>query len=109
MANHSDLPSAGSIFGSSQDSLMCVRISLSQDGFHPRGITPLLMSKELPNGEGFLDFKYEKYVVPYLLSGQGPASPLDCPATDISEFLSTGNELKLLSLGRVEGVGGMPQ
>ena len=39
-------------------------------------------------------------------SGQGPASPLDCPATDILEFLSTGNELKLLSLGRVVVVGG---
>ena len=48
-------------------------------------------------------------MVSYLLSGQGPASPLDCPATDILEFLSTGNELKLLSLGRVAGVGGMPQ
>ena len=59
------------------------------------------MFKELSSGEGFLDFKNEKYVVSYLLSGQGPASPLDCPATDILEFLSTGNELKLLSLGRV--------
>ena len=57
VANHSDLPGAGSIFGSSQDSLMCVHISLSQDGFHSRGITPLLMSKELPNGEGFLDLR----------------------------------------------------
>ena len=66
------------------------------------GVTPLLMSKEL-SSEGFLDFKNEKYVVSYLLSGQGPASPLDCPATDILEFLSTGNELKLLSLGRVWG------
>ena len=63
------------------------------------------MSKELSSGEGFLDFKNEKYVVSYLLSGQGPASPLDCPATDILEFLSTGNELKLLSLGRVVVVG----
>ena len=59
------------------------------------------MFKELSSGEGFLDFKNEKYVVSYLLSGQGPASALDCPATDILEFLSTGNELKLLSLGRV--------
>ena len=49
----------------------------------------------------------EKYVVSYLLSGQGPASPLDCPATDILEFLSTGNELKLLSLGRVVVVVGL--
>ena len=65
------------------------------------------MSKELSSGEGFLDFKNEKYVVSYLLSGQGPASPLDCPATDILEFLSTGNELKLLSLGRVVVVVGL--
>ena len=35
-----------------------------------------------------------------LLSGQGPASSMDCPAIDMLEFLSTGNELKLLTLGR---------
>lgn len=34
-----------------------------------------LMSKEVSTGEGF-DFKNEKYVVSYLLPGQGPASPL---------------------------------
>ena len=58
--------------------------SLSQDGFHRRGlwvvdITPLLTPKELSSREGFLDFGNEKYVVSYLLSGQGPApSGLSC-------------------------------
>ena len=33
------------------------------------------------------DFKNEKYVV-----WQGPASPLNCPATLILDFQSTGNE-----------------
>ena len=36
---------------------------------------------------------------PFLLSGQGPAFSLDCPAMDILEFLSIGNKLKLLTLG----------
>ena len=35
-----------------------------------------------------------------LLSRQGSASSLDCPV-DILEFLSTGNELPLLTLGGV--------
>ena len=59
-----------------------------------------LTSKELSSWEGFLDFENEKYLVSYLLSGQGPASSMDCPAIDMLEFLSTGNELKLLTLGR---------
>ena len=50
---------------------------------------------------GLLDFGNEEYVVSYLLSGQGPASSLDCPTIDIVEFLSTGNELKLLTLGPI--------
>ena len=35
----------------------------------------------------------------YLLSGQDPASSLNCSAIDVLEFLSIGNELKLLALG----------
>ena len=50
---------------------------------------------------GLLDFEYEEYVVFYLLSGQGPASSLDCPAIDILEFLSTENKLQLLALGPI--------
>ena len=50
---------------------------------------------------GLLDFENEEYVVFYLLSGQGPASSLDCPVIDILEFLSTGNELQLLTLGPI--------
>ena len=49
----------------------------------------------------FLDFENEGYVVFYLLSGQGPASSLDCPAIDILEPLSTGNKLQMLSLGPI--------
>lgn len=38
-------------------------------------------------------------MVSYLLPVQGPASSLDCPAIGISGFLSTGNELQLITLG----------
>ena len=59
----------------------------------------MMMSKELSSGEGFLDFKNEKYVLSYLLSAQGPASSLNCPAIFISQFPSTGNELQLFTMG----------
>ena len=83
---------------------MCARISQSRwiPAKRPMGrldIIPLLTSKELSSREGLLDFKNEKYVVSYLLSGQGPASSLNRPAVDILEFLFTGNELQLLTLG----------
>ena len=61
--------------------------------------TPLLTSKELSSQQGLLDFKNERYVVSYFLSWHSPISSLDCPAIDILEFLSTGNELQLLTLG----------
>ena len=64
-----------------------------------------MISKELSQQEGFLDFENEKCVVSYLLSRQGSASSLDCTATDVSEFLSTGNEFQLLSLVGGGGVG----
>ena len=60
--------------------------------------TPFLTSKGLSSQEGLLDFKNEKYVVLYLLSGQGPASSLNCPAIFILEFPSTGNELQLFTM-----------
>ena len=56
------------------------------------GAPPFLTSKELPSRECLLDFQNEKYVVSYLLSGQGPASSLDCPAFLVLEYRSTGNE-----------------
>ena len=62
-------------------------------------ITPLLTSKELSSQKDLLDFENEKYVVSYLLSMWGPASSLDSVAIDILEFLSTENEVKLLTLG----------
>ena len=57
-----------------------------------------LTSKELSNWEGFLDFENEKYLVSYLLSGQGLASSLS-PAIFILKYRSTGKELQLLTLG----------
>ena len=61
--------------------------------------TPVSTSKELSSQEGLLDFKNEKYVLSYLLSAQGPASSLNCPAIFISQFPSTGNELQLFTMG----------
>lgn len=55
------------------------------------GITPRLTSKELSSQEGLLDFKEnKKYTAFYLLSGQGPASFLNCPAINTVEFLTHG-------------------
>ena len=97
------LPGSASLFGVSQGSPMCACASLSQDGFQGRGLLvagityygavppPFVTSQELSGPEGLLDFKNEKYVVSYLLSGQGPASSLDCPVL-ILEYWSTGNE-----------------
>ena len=45
------------------------------------------------------DFKNEEYVVSYLLSGQGPASSLNCPVILFSEYWSTRNDLKPFALG----------
>ena len=90
--------------------LTCTGASLSQDEFHRRGLwvtdityygvapPPFLTSKELSSREDFLDFENEKYAVSYPLSGWGPASSLDSLAIDILEFLSTENEIKLLTL-----------
>ena len=80
--------------------LMYTCASLSQDELHLRGLQvtdityygvvppPFLTSKELSSWEDFLDFENEKYVVPYLLSGQGPASSPDGPAIVFLEFWS---------------------
>ena len=48
--------------------------------------------------EGLPDLENEDYLVFNLLSGQGSASSLDCPAIHILEFLSTGNGFHLLTL-----------
>ena len=100
MANYIYLPGSRSISGISQDPPMWAHSSRSQDGFYLRGlwivsITPLLTSKEpvyiVQSGRSS-DFKKEKYGVSYLLSGQSPASSPTCPAINILEFQSTGNE-----------------
>ena len=51
--------------------------------------------------EGLLDFENEEYVVFYLLSAQGPASSLDCPAIFFLEYRSTENELQLFAPGPI--------
>ena len=61
---------------------------------------PFLTSKELSSREGFLDFENEKYVVSYLLSGQGAASSLNCPARDNWNISPQGTNLQLLTLVR---------
>ena len=38
LANHSDLPGSQSVFGISQDPLLCVHASLSQDGFYWKAV-----------------------------------------------------------------------
>ena len=102
MANHLDLPGSESVFGLSQDPPTCVCI------FQPRwnpakrtvnslGNTPLLTSKEPSSWEGVLDFETEKSVVSSPLSREAQP-PLSIIVIDILEFLSTGNELKLLTL-----------
>ena len=62
------------------------------------GITPLLISKKLSSQEGPFDFKDEKYVTSFMfyLGRAHPASSLNCPI-DLLEFLSTWNELQLLT------------
>ena len=61
-------------------------------------ITPLWTSKDLSSQEDVLNLENKKYVVSLLLSEQGPVSSLDCSASDTLEFLSTGNQLQMLSL-----------
>ena len=60
--------------------------------------TPLLTSKEFSSQEVSLDFENEKCVVSFSWSGPSLLGP-----TGILEFLSTGEEIKLLSLGGVRG------
>ena len=68
------------------------------------GGTPSLFDlKELSSWEGFLDFENEKYVVSYPVSGQGPASSLNCPAIVILEYWSTGNKSSIAYPGGGEG------
>ena len=62
--------------------------------------TPLLTSKEFSSQEVFLDFQNEKCVVS---SFSWPGHSL-LGSTDILELQSTGEELKLLSLGGVGGI-----
>ena len=57
----------------------------------------LLTSNELYSQE-VLDFENEKYAVSYPLPGQDLASSL---APAVVEFLSTGNETQLLTLGPI--------
>ena len=111
LSNHFALPGSGSTFGVSQDLPMCARASLSQDGFHRRGLwvserllaslpfwPPTSLSVHVQSRRS-PDFKNEEYVASYLLSGQGPP-PLSIVLLSIpvSEYRSTRNELKWFAL-----------
>ena len=61
-------------------------------------ITPLSTSKELSSWEGLLDFENEKYVVFYLFIWSGLSFLSIVPLLIMLEFLSTGNDLHLLTL-----------
>ena len=77
-------------FGTSQGLPVCA--SISQPRWMPVkslwqvDTIPLLTFKKFSSWEDLLDLENEKYVVSCLLSGQGPASSLDCPTIDILEF-----------------------
>ena len=84
--------------------LPCIH-AISQPRFIPMNrpmgrlsTTPLLTSKEFSSQEVSLDFENEKCVVSFSWSGPSLLGP-----TGILEFLSTGEEIKLLSLGGVRG------
>ena len=77
-------------FGTSQGLPMCTGISqprwMPVKSVWQIDTTPLLTFKKFSSWEDLLDLENEKYVVSYLLSGQGPASSLDCPTIGILEF-----------------------
>ena len=104
LTNNSDLLGSESIFGIYQDPPMCVYISPSQDGFYWRrlwvsiDIDPLLNPKEpfrTCSQEDLLT-ENEKYMVSYLLSGQGPGSSFSCPAVLILVYWSTGEKCPIV-------------
>ena len=108
LANHFDLPGSESVFGIPQDPPnVCAKMDSTQEGYGQFGVTPLLTSKDLSSWEDLLDFENENYVVSYLLSGQGPASSLNCPAILILEYRSTGIESPIAYPGR--GIYLLPQ
>lgn len=112
-ADHFDFSGSQSIFGIPQDPPVHVYASLSQDGFCKEACgwfaSPsiiLLTSKDTFCAcvvRRSLHLQNEKYVIFYLLSGQG--SSLHCPIILILEYGSTGTNLKLLYPGWVVGVG----
>ena len=73
---------------------MCLHISVKMDST----AEAYESSKELSSQEGLLNVKNEKCVVSYLYIGRAQPS-LFVLLIDILEFLSTGNELQLLTLG----------
>ena len=77
---------------------MWVHTSLSQGGFHGKGLWVEYPLASLPFGlqGAFLHMCGQGSLLTSrrrnMWSGQGPASPLNCPATLVFSFLSTGNE-----------------
>ena len=98
LANHFYLSGSQSMFGVSQDPPMWVHTSLSQGGFHGKGLWVEYPLASLPFGlqGAFLHMCGQGSLLTSrrrnMGSGQGPASPLNCPATLVFSFLSTGNE-----------------
>ena len=88
MANHLASPGSGSVFGLSQGPPVCVRTHLlarmdsSEEALLGGGASSLFDLQgaflRMCSQEGLLDFAHEEYVVLYLLSGQGSASPRSC-------------------------------
>lgn len=99
LANHFGLPCSRSIFGIPQDPSMCVRASLSRDGFYRKGKTVEhpLASLAFDHQGTFLCMcgwgSLLILITRNTWSGQGPESSLNCPAIVVLEFQSTGGLL----------------
>ena len=86
-------------FSISQGPSLCVCASLSQDRFQRRDLWVVDITYYGESREVSLTSRMRNMwsFISYL--GRAQASSLDCPAIDILEFLSTGNEFQLFTLG----------
>lgn len=94
-----DLPGWKSIFGTSQDSPMCVHASFSPNGYYHRGLLESLPfdfqgASCACHREGLLIARTRN-----MWFGQGPSSTLNCPAVLVLELLSMGNDSPITLLG----------
>ena len=101
LANRFGLPGSESVFGMSKDPLVCARASLSQDGFHWRGLWvehslasfPFDLLGAFLHMCGWGDLLTLRLRI--IWSGQGPASSLNYPAILILVFQSIGSEFPI--------------